>query len=306
MTRETASIFLILAVLLAACAGEPALSVGLSDNLLPPDTATVSDQAEGMWVFGFDQRLEPKEDVRINASLLKWMEGETGLSFRLRPPRAAGDVADQLCSGEIDFAIAGTVSYLQANERCGARMLARGVNTEGVDTYRAAIIVGDDASIEDVGDLRGRFVAFGAPNSTQGYLIPRLMLERAGLSLRDLGAYIFTTSHADTARAVTSGSFDAGGIQDTLALELAGRDLVKILELSEPYPSSGVVVAPDVPAEIAEMVREVLLELDPTGADAAVLYHWTRSEMPGGFVRAEDVDYDSLRTIAREAGLLES
>lgn len=304
--RRVATLLTLTAVALAACTpGEAAVSVDLSRDLLPPAAAVPPRQQTGTWLFGFDERLEPKEDVRMNASLLNWLEEATGLSYGLRTTPESSSVVDELCGGRIQFAIAGTVSYLQANDRCGARILVRGINSEGQDTYRAAIIVGQNAAIDGVQDLRGRSFAFGAPNSTQGYLIPLLMLQQADIMLTDLSAYTFTGSHAATARAVTSGSFDAGGIQDTLAAGLAGRGLVRILALSDPYPSSGIIVGPNVPEKTAEIVKEALLTLDPLGSDGPALYHWDRSEMPLGFSTATDSDYATLRDVARDAGLLE-
>lgn len=241
----------------------------------------------------------------MNASLLALLAERTGLTFRLHSTAEQGDVVGDLCSGEIDFAIVGTVSYLQANDRCGARILVRGVNDQGEDTYRAAIIVSSDSPVDGEEDLRGKTFAFGAASSTQGHLIPRLMLQRAGVTLEDLATYTFTGSHTETARAVTAGSFDAGGVQDTLAFELEGRGLIRILALSDPYPSSGIVASPEVPEETVEIIRSALLALDTTGADSGRLYHWERSEMPWGFVPATDSEYDELRRIAREVGLLD-
>jgi phosphonate transport system substrate-binding protein len=296
-------IFLIF--VLVACQREPAIPVRLSESLLPSTALRVSLEEDGPWIWGFDRRLEPKEDIRMNASLLRWLERQTGLRFRLRIAPRGQSVADEICAGRVHFGIVGTVTYLQAYHRCGARILVRGRNREGQDTYRAAIVVPPDSPVRDLADLRGRSFAFGSPNSTQGHLIPRLMLQRAGLTLHDLRAYAFHDSHAATANAVISGRYDAGGLQDTLALALAERGLVRILALSEPYPSSGIIAGPGVPEKTAQMVREALLTLDPGGRDRAFLYHWERSEMPMGFAPARDEEYADLYWIAREIGLLE-
>ncbi|QWK09294.1 MAG: PhnD/SsuA/transferrin family substrate-binding protein [Thermoflexus hugenholtzii] len=294
-----------LVFVLVACQREPAIPVRLSESLLPSTALRVSLEEDGPWIWGFDRRLEPKEDIRMNASLLRWLERQTGLRFRLRIAPRGQSVADEICAGRVHFGIVGTVTYLQAYHRCGARILVRGRNREGQDTYRAAIVVPPDSPVRDLADLRGRSFAFGSPNSTQGHLIPRLMLQRAGLTLRDLRAYAFHDSHAATANAVISGRYDAGGLQDTLALALAERGLVRILALSEPYPSSGIIAGPGVPEKTAQMVREALLTLDPGGRDRAFLYHWERSEMPMGFAPARDEEYADLYWIAREIGLLE-
>lgn len=305
IARQRQWVWILLPLLVVACTREPAIPVRLSENLVPADRVRPPVQEDGVWAFGFDRRLEPKEDVRMNASLLDWLEPRTGLTYRLHVTPRDGNVVDELCSGQVHFAIVGTVSYLQAHHRCGAHILVRGLNAEGQDAYRAAIIVPPGSELRDVANLRGHSFAFGAPNSTQGHLIPRLMLQQAGLTLSDLRAHTYTGSHAATANAVASGRFDAGGLQDTLARDLAARGLVRILTLSDPYPSSGIVVSPTVPAKTVEIVQQALLALGPTGADADFLYHWERSEMPRGFVLARDADYEELRRIAREIGLLE-
>lgn len=289
---------------LVSCAPQPDLVVDLSDNLAEESVWPGAAVQTADWLIGYDPRLEPKDDVRQVASLAKWLEKQTGASFGVFIPSAEENVVDGLCTGKVDFAVVGTVSYLQANDRCGASILVRGRNAEGQDTYRAAIIVAADSPLQTLADLKGQTFAFGAINSTQGHLIPRLMLQQAGLALEDFRTYTYSGSHAATANAVTSHRVDAGALQDTLALELAQRGLVRILALSEPYPSSGIVVAPDVPELMIEAVLKSHLQLDPTGADAPELYQWWRTEMPLGFVRASDNEYQELRQIAEAIGLL--
>lgn len=291
-------------MILSACQTQPDLVVDLSGEAVQESVWPTVAVNLGDWQIGYDPRLEPKDDVRQVASLAKWLEKQTGLSFGVYISDADGSVVDGLCTGKVDFAVVGTVSYLQANKQCGAHILVRGLNAEGRDTYRAAIVVAVNSPLQTLEELKGRAFAFGAVNSTQGHLIPRLMLQQAGLRLEDFSTYIYTGSHVATANAVTSGRVDAGALQDTLAQELARRGLVRILAFSEPYPSSGIIAAPNVPQPVVESVRQALLHLDPIGADASSLYDWQRTEMPLGFVPASDDEYDALRKIAETIGLL--
>lgn len=303
--RNLIFIFGVIVWLLTACTGEQPASVSLSQNLLAGEVQPPLPEQPVAWQFGFDRRLEPKEDVRQIASLANWLQQETGLRFGAHYSPSGSSAVDDLCAGRIDFAAVGTVSYLQAHNLCNVHILVRGLNAQGEDVYRAAIIVPANSPLQTIADLRGHTFAFGAINSTQGHLIPRLMLQQAGLTLDDLHSHIFTNSHAATANAVTSGRYDAGALQDTLAQDLTGRGLVRILAFSNPYPASGIVAGPDVPPKTAEMVQRALLALDPAGVDAKILYHWERTEMPRGFVPAQDKDYEDLRQIARAIGLLE-
>lgn len=304
MFGKKSKYLLIALLILSACQAQPDRVVNLSDNLVKESVWPTVSVNSADWRIGYDPRLEPKDDVRQVASLAKWLGEQTGLSFGVYIPNADENVVDGLCADQVDFAVVGTVSYLQAHEQCSARILVRGLNTDGKDTYRAAIIVPADSPLQSLADLREHTFAFGAVNSTQGHLIPRLMLQQAGLELEDFRTYIYAGSHAATANAVTSHRVDAGALQDTLALELEQRGLVRILALSEPYPSSGVVVAPDVPDQIINMVQDALVQLAPTEAVTPALYQWWRTEMPLGFVRASDNEYQELRQIAETIGLL--
>ncbi len=304
MCKRLVSFFVV--VLLAACAStERTVTVRLKENLVhgevrQPAPTALSDAI----VFGFDRRLEPKEDVRIYAPLLLYLEQKTGYHFTLHITPKDRNLVDEIGAGSVDFAAVGTLTYLQGQEQYDARMLVRGLNVKGQSVYRAAIVTRVDNSIASLADLSGRSFAFGSSTSTQGYLIPRLMLERAGVTVDDLRTYEFSGSHAETANAVISGRADAGGLQDTLAQALANQGLLRIVAWSDSYPSSGILVGAHVRSEVVEAVNAALLAFDPAGRDSAGLYHWERTEMPNGFTPTNDADYADLRHWAEQYGLL--
>lgn len=294
-------------VLLTSCGqAESTLNVSLEENLIQGEVhwPEISSKQDA-YVFGFDRRLEPKEDVKIYASLLKYLEQSTGYEFILEVTPKDGSLVDEIGDGEVDFAVVGTLTYLQAHELYKASMLVRGINSQGENVYRAAIVTRPDTNIKSIFDLRDSSFVFGASTSTQGYLIPRRMLEESGIELTDLRNYDFTSSHAETANAVISGRSEAGGIQDTLAQTLVNRGLLRIVAWSNSYPSSGVLAGEHVPQEVVQTVTQVLLGLDPSGKDKEFLYHWERTEMPSGFSPAKDEDYAELRSWAEAYGLLE-
>ena len=235
---------------------------------------------------------------------MEYLERETGYHFALHITPKDESLVREIGDKQIDFAVVGTLTYLQAHEQYAARMLVRGVNAEGENDYRAVIVTRPDSEIASLNDLSNHSFAFGASSSTQGHLIPRMMLEQAGIELTALKGFDYTGSHAETANFVISGRADAGGMQDTLAQSLASRGLLRILSWSDPFPSSGILVGDHIPAEVAEKVRQALLRFDPLGIDQAQLYHWERTEMPNGFTTTEDRDYDVLRAWAEKFELL--
>ena len=257
------------------------------------------------FVFGFDLRASPQEDARQYIPFLKYLESTTGYRFRLRFTPQDSTIVEELGKGVIQFASVGAGTYLQGQAEYGIISLVRGLNAQGKAEYQSVIVTAPDSPIGKIEDLRGKRFAFGSITSTQGYLIPRIILARLDLTLTDLTGYEWTGSHQNCANAVISGHFDAGGMQDTMGRELAKAGIVRIIHTSDYYPSSGIVANKDVPAEVLRKVKKALLDFDPKGKDAPGLYHWDKTEMPNGFIEAHDKDYAQLQDWARNFGLLD-
>ncbi len=256
-------------------------------------------------LFGFDLRGSPEEDARQYLPFLKYLEQATGLRFKLRFTPKGHAITDELGSGKIQFAAIGAGTYIQAQARYGVIPLARGLNSEGRAAYQSVVVVAPDSTLRKIGELRGKRFAFGGVSSTQGHIIPRITLAEHGVLLDDLAEYEYTGSHRNCASAVVAGRFDAGGMQDLLGRRLAGKGLVRIIHTSPFYPSSGIAANRDVPPEVMAKVKRALLDFKPTGAHAAGLYHWGRTEMANGFAEARDEDYAKLREWSIKFGLLD-
>lgn len=283
----------------------PVIDVRLESNLAYGEVRLpASPENEPVYVFSFDRRLEPREDIRIYTALLEYLEYKTNYHFRLHVTPRTGSLVSEILSGEVDFAAVGVLTYLQVRESSDAEMLVRGINKEGESTYQAFIVTRPESGLFSLDDLRGHTFAFGARNSTQGYLIPRIMLSQANIDLSDLNAYEFTKSHFETSNAVISGRADAGALQDTLANVLAEQGLIRIIARSDYYPSSGIMAGDHVPTEVIDAVREALVAFDPNHLNGVDLYHWERTEMPNGFRLTSDSAYNTLRTWAETFHLL--
>ncbi len=304
--HRVSAFFLAIAItiLITACGSETEQSViDLGDTVEGVQRQTRAERPA--LLFGFDLRNSPQEDARQYLPFLDYLTRTTGYQFELRFTPRGQRLAEQLGQGQVDVAAVGAVSYIRAHEKYGARILVRGLNRENRADYQACIVVGPESPLHGLEDLRGKTFAFGAMASTQGHLIPRLMLQQKNIHLSDLRGHQYTGSHQRCAEAVISGRFAACGMQDTLARRLGREGVVRILACSRPYPSSGIASAPDVPAGVAEKIRQALLEFDPRGKHAGKLYHWERTEMPNGFIAAGDDDYRELRQAMIRFGMLD-
>ncbi len=292
----TAVFLALVGVLLAGCLpGEDRREIDLDDRASDAELRelTARTDSDVLW-FGFDLRASPQEDARQYLPLLEYLTKEAGYTFELRFTPQDGQIVDDLGVGVVQFAALGAGSYIQAHAKYGVIPLVRGLNAQGRAEYRSVIVVAPDSSIQTTADLRGKRFAFGSLTSTQGHLIPRIILAQHNLTLDDLKTYEYTGSHRNCANTVTSGHSSACGMQDTLGEELAAAGLLRIIYTSQYYPSSGIAANKDVPPEVIDKVRQALLDFDPQGRDAPGLYNWDRTEMVNGFIEATDEDYAEI------------
>lgn len=259
----------------------------------------------GSLKFGFDLRLSPKEDVRIYLPFLQYLEQNTWNRFSLRFTEKYEDTVENLGNGITHFAALGPVNCVIARERYGAGCLVMGLNSEGKPEYRSVIFTRKDSPIKSLKDLKGKTFAFGDRFSTQGHIIARKMLEDTGITLMDLKGFVFTGSHASTARAVLNGEYDAGAIQDNLAKRLSAEGRIKIIAVSKPYPSSLICYNNNIQPAIIKAVKAALLAFDPKGKHANLLTDWDKTEMPNGFTEYNERSLREIYLLIKKYGLLE-
>ena len=255
-------------------------------------------------LFGFDLRLGPKEEVRIYTPFLKYLEKTTGKRFRINFTEKYEDTIKNLGKGKTHFAAVGVLSYLIAEQKYGIKYLVSGINKEGDPQYNAAIITAPDSNIEDLKDLRGKCFAFGSKMSTQGHIIPREMLGDAGITLNDLSQYKYTSSHINAVRSVLNGECDAAGIDNSLAKSMSSAGEVKIIKVSQPYPSTVIAYNTSLNEKIVEEIRSALISFEPMGKHSSMLFDWDKTEMPMGFTEIDEPELNKIRILARKYGLL--
>lgn len=299
-------------VMLVACegehdhAGKPLdLRDTVPDSMLAIDTPASQATSTDVIYFGFDLRSSPQEDARQYLPFLDYLKNQTGYSFSLRFTPKNSTIIDELGSGRVHFAAIGADSFIRAREEYQVIGLVRGINSQGRAEYRSKIVVQPGSSISSLTDLKGRRFAFGSKTSTQGHLIPRIIMQEHGLALSDFSDYAYTGSHQNCVNEVVAGKYDACGMQDIMAVDMAKQGLVRILFSSNYYPSSGIAAYQGVPMDIVKRVKQALLQFDPQGRDKKGLYHWDKTEMPKGFTEAMDADYEELREWMLHFNLLE-
>ena len=280
--------------------------IDLEKTISPEELREMKTQKEkDVIVFGFDLRRSVEEDTRQYVPFLKYLEEATGYKFKLRFTPDDAHIVDDLGKGIIQIAAVGADTYIAAHKKYGAIALVRGLNKQNKAEYQSVLVTAPNSNIHKINDIKGKKFAFGSMTSTQGHLIPRIVLAQHGITLDDLAEYEWTGSHRNCANAVSTARFDAGGMQDVLGRELADAGIIRIFYTSKYYPSSGIAANKDVSPEIIAKVKKALLDFDPTDKNAEGLYNWDKTEMPNGFKEAKDEDYDELRKWSVKLGLIE-
>lgn len=292
--------------LLVACDKiDDAYQYDLDDKVTNPGIDTKQPlEAKNTYRFGFDLRSSPQEDARQYLPFLEYLEQETGLKFKLHFSSNKTDISDELGNNQVQFAAIGAVSFIKAKQKYDVVPLVRGLNENIRAEYQSMLVVGVNSTIKNISQVKGKRFAFGSMTSTQGHLIPRIILDKAGLTLNSLATYRYSGSHQGCANAVISNSADVCGMQDTMAKKMEKNGLLKIIHKSDFYPSSGIVASGKVPEEIRNRVKLAMLKFDPKKKHSKSLYNWHTTEMPLGFVEAKTEDYVDLKKWAIQFGFI--
>lgn len=203
--------------------------------------------------------------------------------------------------GVTQFCFMTPSTYVEANLKYGAKVLVKALR-EDKPFHHAVIITKSDSEIRDISDIKGRSFAFGDPHSTSSHIVPRAMLLAAGIDIKDLLYYNYLGHHGEVARAVLSGTFEAGGVMESTAKELKDKGL-RLVKFSEEIPEFNICVAAGLDQDVARELKSALVSLrDDRPEGSAVLK--AINEQYTGFTEASDGDYQNVRLMMSKIGLL--
>ncbi|MGC1207940.1 MAG: PhnD/SsuA/transferrin family substrate-binding protein [Ornithinimicrobium sp.] len=141
--------------------------------------------------------------------------------------------------------------------------------------------------------------------------MPQYFMEEGGFDQADLnGQPGFSGSHDATIEAVASGSFEVGALNEQVwaaTVEAGEVDLSDVVMLfrTPPYYDYHWLARPDVDEKFGEgttqKVIDLLLGLDPANEDDAAILELFGAE---SFIETENSNYDQIKKVAQEQGLL--
>jgi phosphonate transport system substrate-binding protein len=248
----------------------------------------------------------------------------TGLTFGIEFGTSFGASIESMGAGKAQVGFLNTFSVLLAEAKYGiVPVLAneRAYSTVEGDPdaamkgqlepfYKAEFLANSASGIKSFADLKGKTFCFVDPNSTSGYIVPRIILKAKGIDPdKDFKATVNAGSHPNVAIAVYKGDCDAGvayidiRTDATANLVATYPDImtkVQVFAVSDRIPNDGVQVVKDFPANYTAALTEALLSMngDP-GGNALIknLYNVNK------FFQIDKTFYDPFAAVLKAAGV---
>lgn len=275
----------------------------LAAAILAAATATATAQTQGLDPKTLRVALLPDENASTiiqNAQPLKaYLEQTLGRRVDLVVTTDYSSMIEAMRFGRIEVAYFGPLSYVLAKSKSDIEAFAVGVSN-GSPTYTSVIITQADGPVRALADVKGRTVAFGDRASTSSHLVPRAVMQDAGLvAERDYTA-VYVGAHDAVARAVETGKVQVGALSRPIYETLlqsgrVNREKVRILAETRPIPNYPMALQAKLAPALKEQIRAAFVNLK----DPAIL----KTFRAQGFVGTSDDAYDVLRTTAKVLNL---
>ncbi|WP_067730605.1 phosphate/phosphite/phosphonate ABC transporter substrate-binding protein [Oceanobacillus damuensis] len=241
----------------------------------------------------------PAKIIEDNQKLKTYLEESLAMEVDLVVTTDYSSMIESMRNGHIDLGYFGPLSYVLLKTKMDEVEPFAAKLEDGEPTYHSVFVANADSGIETLEDVKGHTIAWGDPSSTSSHMIPKEMLQAAGVSPEDYTEE-FTGGHDAVATAVQNGHAQAGGlskpIYDSL-IEEGVMDPNKVIELqlSDAYPNYPWAVRTDLDSELQEKIKQAFYDLE----DEDIL----KSLDAEGFAPMTDEDYDIIRDMVDLLGL---
>ncbi len=236
----------------------------------------------------------------------------TGLTYQIEVGTNFAASIEAMGAGKAQIGFLNTFSILLAQDKYGiepALVALRTYKGKLENFYQGQFIANKASGIKSIADLKGKTFCFVDPNSTSGYIIPRIVLKANGIDAdKDFKATQNAGSHDNVAIAVYKGDCDAGAtfvdvrtdskpIKDNYADIL---DKVDAFFLTDNIPNDGMQFIKGLDQSIKDAtVNGLLFIAGDTGGKAMLskLYSYR------GLAKIEPTFYDAFRGLLTKAGV---
>ena len=188
------------------------------------------------------------KNSKFYAPLLEYLATK-GIDGKVITVPTIEDMVEKFKEGSVDYIFDSPYAVVVLMDKVKAKpVLIR--EKKGVKEYNAVIFVKADFFIKEISDLKGQVIAFESPDSTSSYMLPKKVIENAGLTLVESPeavagkvAYYFTKEDDNTVYHVKAGrKAQAGGIKKSA---VDGNADFRLLQPESPFVPRHVVALRD-------------------------------------------------------------
>lgn len=303
MTRRRAALLAALAFVGQAILAGPA-AAGWRDDL-------------GTLKVGFIAGDNPAYEI-ARLEKFRWqLQLNLAVPVELYPARNYEALIEAQSTGRVQYTVLSSLAYLALNQRCGcAEALAQPTTAEHARGFRALLVAKKDGPVQTLADARNMRLAVGAADSLSGRRAPLAGLGAEGIDPDSYFLRIVETSDSEAAlAALAAGSADVAtawsSATDPLSADsgsgpfarLAGDGTLDPASLKVIWQSALIPFGPHaVRKELAPEAKQALLRaLTEMQASAPEAYDAIERGFPGGFVAADQAEFDALAALLNVA-----
>ncbi|MBN1662975.1 MAG: phosphate/phosphite/phosphonate ABC transporter substrate-binding protein [Deltaproteobacteria bacterium] len=256
-------------------------------------------------VMSFVPSGDTQEIVTGGDAIAKMITAKTGLIVKTHMGTDFAAVREAMGAGKAHMGWLNTFNYVLAREKYGVDV-GLVVIRYGQTTYKGQILVGAKSGVKTLSDLKGKTVCWVDPNSTSGYIIPRMMLKANGMDPeKDFKRTVEAGSHNNVVIAVYKGDCDAGATftdaRGTIEKDYPDvKSKVVVLATTPDIPNDNVAFAKDFPKDLRDKITKALLEIAAGDEGKAAL---KTAYQIAGLETCEDSFYDGFRVQLGKAGM---
>jgi phosphonate transport system substrate-binding protein len=248
---------------------------------------------------------DTQEIIASGDQIAQMITDKTGLVVKANVGTDFAAVREAMGAGKAHIGWLNTFNYVLAHEKYGVDVALVTVRF-GTSTYIGQIIVRTDSGIASLADLKGKTMCWVDPNSTSGYIIPRIMLKANGIDPdKDFAQTVEAGSHNNVVTAVYNGDCDAGATYSDARSSVEAdypdvKDKIAILATTTEIPNDTVSFIKDFPPEMRDKIVNALLEMAQSEEGATAL---ETLYSIAGLEKTQDSFYDAFRADLSKAGM---
>jgi phosphonate transport system substrate-binding protein len=256
-------------------------------------------------VMSFVPSGDTQEIIASGDQLAEMISEKTGLVVKAEVGTDFAATREAMGAGKAQIGWLNTFNYVLANEKYGVEVGLVTVRF-GLSTYKGQINVRADSGIDSLDDLKGKVMCWVDPNSTSGYIIPRIMLKANGVDPdTDFSQTIEAGSHNNVVTQVYNGDCDAGATyadaRSSIEEDFADvKEQVVVLAETTDIPNDSVSFIKELPAETRDKIVNALLEIAESEEGKAALENLYSI---AGLEKQDDSFYDAFRADLSKAGI---